>query len=161
MKHQRLVNALALTWMICATRVAVAASYAADIKSYDYESLLWALAAALLGGAARTILTLASDKIVVLDLMREARKDAIVAMIGGGICYLIVQFGMTVMPQFINSEFRMLALLATGFSKGKWQIKLGTLVDDGFANLRNKVRGEAGPPPEDHPASANMPLDPK
>lgn len=160
MKHQRLVSYLAFAWLVCYHKLIYAAPFSADVRSYDYESLLWAMAASLLGGAARTILTLASDKVVVLNLLKESRKDAVVALVGGAVVYVILQWLMTYVT-FVNSEFRMLALLATGFTRTAWQVKIGTLSEDIFANLRQKVRGGESPPPDDPPSTANLPLDTK
>ena len=160
MKNQRLVNNLVLLWLGCYAGLTYAANtFAQDALSYDWASLMFAAFAGLLGGFLRTILTLAGEKRVVLDILRESWKDALVALVGGGLVYLAIQ-GVASMGWInVPRDMRILLVVGAGFSRGRW---LG-VIERGAADLVARGRGAitGGAASVDVPASAAMPLESK
>lgn len=95
----------------------------------------------------RTIYSLASEKNgIVLSLWREALKDAVIAMVGGIVVYMVVQWAATVWPSIFTSQARMLLITGAGYSRGRWSDTLGTLVSDGLGSIRNRIRGDTSAP---------------
>ena len=72
MKRKFTVSALVALWLVAALTVR-AASFTDDVRGWDYESLMWGALAGLVGGALRTIVTLASDSRPVHFVLLEAR----------------------------------------------------------------------------------------
>ena len=158
MKHAKLVNVLGLLWLWCFAGLTWAANtFAQDVRGYDWESLLWGAAAGLLGGALRTILTLATDSRVVLDILRESWKDAIVALIGGGVAYALVQAAASLHLFEVSRDLRMLIIVGFGWSRGRWMGKLDKITGDAINAARRKYLGATA----DAPSSAAMPLSDK
>lgn len=131
---------------------------AQDIIQYDWLSLLFAIAAGLLGGAARTIYTMVSSQSVVGNIKTLLMKDLIVAMIGGAAMYLFVQgwnswtSSMTsITLPGIQRDLRVLFIVGAGFSRGRWFGVLDKFTTDAIANASSKLRGGA---PVDPPVVA-------
>lgn len=136
-----------------------AESLAADIRSYDIESLMWAVVMALMGGALRTIFTLATDATVVLSFGREILKDAVVAMIAGVLAFIVLQAANSFTFASVPSEVRFAVIVFAGWSRLSffgWLNRLGTraseAVEDrmvaaiGEARLRSPIDVEPEPP---------------
>lgn len=136
---------------------------AQDLASYDWASLALAFAAGLVGGAGRTILTLASGYQLVGNIRLVLLKDMVVALIGGAFAFLCIQGynsfvgGWTdwTMPQ-ITRDFRVLIIVLAGASRGRWLGVLDRLAADAIANARHKLRGAA--PQEELPTTVPAPL---
>jgi hypothetical protein len=117
-----------LIWLSLYTALCRAqTSFAEDVAAYDFLSLLFAMAAGLLGGAARTILTLASEKQLVGNVKMVLLKDLVVALFGGGMAYLLIQgfnsvaHSLTVVAlPTITRDLRVLLVVGAGFSRGRW-----------------------------------------
>lgn len=152
---QKATSRLLVAWLLCYSALTYAASsLVQDVAQYDWASLLCALAAGLLGGAGRTILTLVSDKEFVGNIRLVLMKDLVVAMIGGGFAYIAIQGYNSVaatativsLPQ-IARDFRILIIVVAGASRGRWLGVVDRFTTDAIANARQKLRGGAPEPP--------------
>lgn len=74
-----------------AAEVLGAASLAAGIKGFDYESLIWGVIVAVVGGGSRTIITFISRRVIVIDMLKEARWDLIISAFAGLFASLMLQ----------------------------------------------------------------------
>lgn len=162
---KRTTNHLLFAWLLCYSALSYAAStLAEDVAQYDWASLLCALAAGLLGGAGRTILTLVGEKEIVGNIRLVLMKDLVVAMIGGGCAYIAIQgynsiagaVTIVTLPA-IARDFRILVIVVAGASRGRWLGVIDRFTTDAIANARQKLRGGA---PED-PPSIRAPLESK
>ncbi len=157
-RNPKALRFLAVAWVAAYSAAAYAFTrYSQDMKGFDYESLLWALSAALIGAAAQTIFRLASDEAIVLSLFRTICKDAAIAVVGGGIVYLVLQAVASYWPALITKELRMLAIVYAGFSRGRWNSWIERWVDSGAANINARIRGSQQPP--SRPTTITAPLD--
>lgn len=159
---KRQINRAVFIWLLCYASVSYAAStLRADIAGYDWLSLVLAGMAGALGGVARTIVSLLTDKRPVLDLKIEAAKDVCVALVGGLMVYVIIggynsfahEIELIKLPQ-ITRDFRILLLVYAGFSRGKWLGAADNFAADAIDNVRQKLRGGAPVTP-----SAIVPLE--
>lgn len=92
-----------------------------DMMAFDWRSVGAAAVAGVFGGLLKTILMLASSKILVLDILKQSIKDILVAMVGSVIVYGIMLFMQLSGLYTVPSPARMLILVGVGFSRGKWQ----------------------------------------
>ena len=145
------INHLIFAWLASYSALCYAQStFAQDVVAYDWLSLSFALVAGLLGGAARTILTLVSDKQLVGNVRLVLLKDLVVALFGGGVAYLFVQgynswsgsLTSVELPS-ITRDFRVLIIVAAGFSRGRWLGVVDRFTTDAIANASHKLRGAA------------------
>lgn len=159
---QRTVNRAFIGWLACYSALCYANNtLAQDLMVYDWMSLVFAAAAGLLGGAARTIFTLVSERAIVGNVKTLLLKDLVVAVIGGAAMYLAIQGynsavgAMTIvsLPP-IARDLRVLFIVGAGFSRGKWFGTLDRFASDAIANASSKLRGGA---PADPPASVALP----
>ena len=112
MKHDRLVTFLVAVWAVVFAQTVRAATLAEFMGGFDWDSLRWAAALALLGGALRTILSLQS-RTIVWSLAGEATWDAGKALIAGMLAYLIIE-AVRSSGWAVPSEVRFLAVLVAG-----------------------------------------------
>lgn len=152
---KKAINRVVFCWLLCYAALSHAAStLTQDIVGYDWLSLVLAGFAGALGGVARTILTLLTDKRPVLDLRVEAAKDIAVALIGGLVVYMFIggynsfagNLDLVKLPQ-ITRDFRILLLVYAGFSRGRWFAQVDGFASDAIDNVRQKLRGGAPVPP--------------
>jgi len=81
----------ALSWSLPAAAQGLAAASLSDgLRTYDYESIAWAVLVATVGGFGRTVLTLLSPNIVVLGVLRETWKDLLIAALAGVVAAVIL-----------------------------------------------------------------------
>lgn len=156
-RHQKLVSVLIVLWLVCYTRfvyaVVVLAPFTQDVRGFDFDSLLTAMGAGLLGGAGRTIYSLASERVLVGSIWREGIKDGILALMGGAVAWFAVTNLAAYFPTILTREFRMLAIVAAGASRGAWADWVGGFIGDGLSafkarmvdNIRGRTPGDAGP----------------
>ncbi|MGJ7497176.1 hypothetical protein ACSFA8_19105 [Variovorax sp. RT4R15] len=134
------------------------------MAQYDWASLLCALAAGLLDGASRTILTLVGEKEIVGNIRLVLMKDLVVAMIGSGFAYIAIQgynsiagaVTIITLPA-IARDFRILVIVVAGASRGRWLGVVDRFATDALANARQKLRGGAA----EDPPSIRAPLESK
>lgn len=155
MKHRTWVNLLMALWAVCATRVVYAATFADDLRALDYESIALSVFAGLLGGALRTIFTLASENRPVWQVVLEARRDMVVAMMAGGAAYLLMYAIASKYPDLITREIRPVVILAAGWARLNFFRRVNQLANSGLDNVNQKVRNGA---PADPPPAAPPPL---
>lgn len=155
--NNKLAQRLIPLWFLCYTGLTWAATFAQDVRAFDVESLVWAAAAGLMGGALRTILTLASDKREVYDILREARKDAVVSLIAGLGAYLVVlgvnsmmttYFDITAVPR----DLRILIIVGAGWARMGFFKKLDQATESALRRMDKTIQGnDPGPSSEAAP----------
>lgn len=135
------VRALIGCWLASfASLVYAFTSFSTIARAFDYESLFWAALFGLAGGVTRTAFWLASDNFVLLRFWRQLAKDLIIAMIGGGVVWLVMEWLAVIWPHLFPSQFRMLAVFGAGYSRGRWNGFLGEMVDEGAKRAKTFVR---------------------
>lgn len=161
MQHARLINRLVSLWLLCYAGLAWAApSLAQDVRALDFESVLWAAAAGALGGALRTILTLASSQTAVYDIWREAVKDLIVSLLAGLGAYIIVQgvgSGLTTYLKLsdVPRDLRLLIIVGAGWTRMGFFGKMDRLTKAAMVRAEKQITGAN----EMAPSSERMPLE--
>jgi hypothetical protein len=163
-----LASRLVALWFLASyAGLVYAASFAQDVRDFDYASLGLAAVAGLLGGAGRSLISLLSETRPVFSIWPEVLKDLIVALIGGGLVFLCIAayngtaangtfLGMTF--PMCASELRLLLILWAGASRGKWLGTLDEFAADAIANARQRLRGGA---PVDPASTSTMSLSDK
>jgi hypothetical protein len=162
MTRAKVINFLVPFWLALYASMTWAADttklFKDDARAYDWESLLWAAAFALLAGSFRTILTLTSEKSMVLDILKVTWKDLIVSLIAGMVAFVVLQGVGSAIPVFwpgfhLPREFRMLIIMAAGWTRMGFFGKLDYLamsavlkIDSKLGN-RNKLPGQSLEPP--------------
>jgi hypothetical protein len=94
---------------------------------------MWAVVMSLMGGALRTIFTLATDATVVLSFGREMLKDGVVAMIAGALAYIVLEAARAFHLMPLASEVRFAVIVFAGWSRLSffgWLNQLGTRVTE-------------------------------
>lgn len=147
-------------WCMAFSKAVMAATsgtpaYSFDFKNWDYESLLWAAIAGMLGGALRTIYTLASTDKVVYRIVREAWKDLIVSFITGGAAYVLIIAVSSKSPDLITREIRMALIVAAGWAP---KFAAGWVERLVAARLTKAERDTSGGQPPAPPLSDVVPL---
>lgn len=149
-KHPRSVSFLIFLWLLSYTKLLYATAalrpFSEDFQGFDFESLLYAAGTGLLGGAGRTIYSLARDQVLVGSLWREGTKDGIIAIFGGVVTFAIVTYLARFWPAVFTGDARMILVVLAGASRGKWANWIGDFITDGLARARGKVRGSDPPP---------------
>jgi len=136
MKSTKITNYLLFAWLCCYTGLSYAAgSFYDDARGYDWSSLGVAACAGMLGGFLQTILTLSSDKRIVLDILRDALKDLVVALVGGIIVFIVVQAVASMNWITIPRDVRILLIVGAGFSRGTSD----TCWNDGLHHRRERI----------------------
>lgn len=159
--HPKLVSFLGFLWLVTYTSLVYALPrFAQDFKGFDFESLLLAGGAGLIGGAGRTIYSLATERVLVGNLWREALKDAALALLGGMVAWALLTIAASFFPEYINSGVRMVVIVLVGASRGKWANALGDLISAflGAVKVRMVSWVSGATTPADNPPSAISPL---
>ena len=114
---------------------------------------MWAVVMSLMGGALRTIFTLATDTTIVLNFGREMFKDAIVAMIAGILAYIVLQALNSFAFASVPSEVRFAVIVFAGWSRLSffgWLNTLGTKVTEAVEHrVVSAIGGAPQPQPQD------------
>lgn len=155
MKHKALVHVLVLLWACCAYRFAMAATLTQDVLGWDYTSVFIAVVGGLIGGALRTIYTLASDDRAVFSILKEARKDTVVSCLAGGAAYLLMIAIESKWQGTITAEWRFSGILIAGWTRHALFIKFGDYVSAFIKGKTDQARGGQDLPP----TSAAVPLE--
>jgi hypothetical protein len=117
----RSLSVLTHVWMLMFVytypRAVAAGTFAEDMRDYDYESVLWAIVTGLLGGFARTLVSLASDKMIVDNVWKEAIKDALVSIIAGVSALIFLEALRAVYWPSLPSPARFAFILFAGASR--------------------------------------------
>ncbi|HYW57663.1 MAG TPA: hypothetical protein VE934_11925 [Polaromonas sp.] len=113
MKHDRLAMVLFVVWLVVYHHVVRAATLSEFMGGYDWQSLRWAAAIALLGGALRTIFSLQSDVRVVREIAKEAVWDALKALAAGLLTFVVLE-AIRSTGWLLSSEVRFTAVLVAG-----------------------------------------------
>lgn len=89
--RHHVVMALMTLWALLFVHTIRAATLHEFMGGYDQSLLQWAAATALLGGMARTIFSLESDRRVIRDIAKTASWDALKALFAGMVAFIFVQ----------------------------------------------------------------------
>ncbi len=99
------LNRLVAVWLACyATLSWAGTTLAQDVRAYDWESLAWAGAAGLLGGVGRFILSLASDRDVVLRIPPGWWRGVLASVLAGLAGYVVVQGGSAFVQTYLGMQ---------------------------------------------------------
>lgn len=158
MKRKFTVSALVALWLVVAFTVQ-AASFTDEVRGWDYESFMWGAVAGLVGGALRTIFTLASDTRPVFFVLLEARKDMVISLLAGAVAYLILIALSSKYPNLVTPEIRMLVIMGAGWARNGFFARVQQLLTSKLDDMNVKMRN--GAPAADPVPSTKMPLDPK
>lgn len=149
-------------------RAVAAASFADDMRNFDYESIVWAMVTGLLGGFARTVVSLASDKMIVENIWREATKDAVVSIIAALAAYVSLEAVRAVYWPLLPSPARFAFILFAGASRvaffGHINRFITRMMDAAIERTANTVREggrlvEPNTPQQDFKRSNYTPVD--
>jgi hypothetical protein len=84
--------------------------------TFDWASLGYACMLGLLGGGLALIVALASDRRVVVEVLKESARNAMVSPIAGAAAYLVLK-GAAAMNWFVlSTEPRFLVIVASGWA---------------------------------------------
>jgi len=155
MKHKIAVHLLMLLWLCVATRIAYAATFAQEVRLFDYESLLTAAVGGLCGGALKTIFALANDSRPVFQVLRESRKDLVIAFLAGGFVYLAMIAVESKWPGTVTREIRFFGVLVAGWAGAAVFVQAARLARNRLDGENAKARAGAA---EDPPIPAAAPL---
>ena len=158
MKRKSLVSALIVLWLVVALGVQ-AASFTDEVRDWDYESVMWSGIAGLVGGALRTIFTLASDSRPVYFVLLEARKDMVISLLAGAVAYLLLIAVASKYPDLVTREIRMLLIMGAGWARKGFFSRVQQLLTSKLDDVNQKMRN--GATPATPVASSRMPLEPK
>jgi hypothetical protein len=143
------INRALVAWVCCySTLTWASTTYAQDILAFDWMSLVFAAASGLLGGAARTIITMISPRALVGNVKVLLMKDLVVALVGGAVVYMIIQgynawagsLSLITLPP-VARDLRVLLVVAAGYSRGRWLGVVDRLATNALANFQAKLPG--------------------
>jgi hypothetical protein len=108
----------ALSYSLPAAAQGLAANpkLADGIKHYDFEFVGWCVLVAIVGGLGRTVLTLLSSEIVVLEVARETWKDLLIAALAG-VVGSVVLAAVQSLGVAITAPLEVLILAACGWAR--------------------------------------------
>jgi hypothetical protein len=86
------------------------------LASYDYRSIVWGVLVAAVGGFGRTVLTLLSPSVIVLDALKETWRDLLIAALAGAVADVILQAVQSV-GVHIPIPLQVLILSACGWAR--------------------------------------------
>lgn len=119
--NTRLANTALTLWVMAFSWALPHAVHAAtltnDLRTYDYESLLWAGVMSIFGGTLRTIFSLATDDRVINSVVHELWKDVVVAMIAGMLVYILLEAAHASELIGVPSEARFALIVFAGWSR--------------------------------------------
>lgn len=113
MNHRAFVTFCLALWLVLFVRLVQAATLAESMGVYDWLSLRWALAIALLGGFLRLIYGLASDSRVITAILRESWRTALLSLLAGLAAFILIEAAKSTGASVTN-EIRFTAILAAG-----------------------------------------------
>ncbi|HEY8359262.1 MAG TPA: hypothetical protein VIL30_17575 [Ramlibacter sp.] len=118
--HARAVGLAFLTW--CSgflwlwPRAVRAATLEAEFRVYDWTSMFYAGCLGLLGGMLALIVALASDKRVVMEVVKESGRNALVSPIAGAGAYLLLKTIASLGWLTLSTEPRFLIIVGSGWA---------------------------------------------
>jgi hypothetical protein len=119
-EHAKAVVWLFATWCISLAwlwpHAVQAGTLSADLRVYDWHSLGYAAALGLLGGLLALIVALATDHRVLMEVLTESLRNALVSPIAGAAAYLLLEsmngMGWIMLP----SVGRFLVIMGSGWA---------------------------------------------
>lgn len=157
MKRPQLTYFLMVCWATALAalvpRVAHAMTFYDGLAAYDIRSLGVAAGVALLGGALRTIFTLATDTRVVWEQVRESWRDAVISLLAGGAVYVVMEAARAWFSIKLPWEVAFALLLVAGVARIRtfnWLTNVGGRLADNAAD-RLVGRSTTMFPPADEP----------
>ena len=122
---------------------AAANTFANGVRGYDWESLMFAVGASLLGAAFKTAFTLSSQRVAILSVLKELWRDGIAAAIAGVVMYLVIgAWGVVFTPP--HFLLAMPLLFAAGWARGAFltwtEGRATSVADSAVENLKDRLR---------------------
>ena len=130
---------------------AAANTFANGVRGYDWESLMFAVGASLLGAAFKTALTLSSQRVAILSVLKELWRDGIAAAIAGVVMYLVIgAWGVVFTPP--HFLLAMPLLFAAGWARGAFltwtEGRAKDLADATVDSVGERIRNTIGKTPD-------------
>ena len=147
MNRDRLTIVLLTIWAVLFAHTVKAATLSEFMGVYDWESLEWAGAIALLGGSLRTIFSLQSDRRIVREIAREAAWDALKALAAGLLAFIALE-AIRAAGFPVPSEVKFGAILAAGIMR---MSAVDWMRDAAFEWLDARKKQFVGKDPKDTP----------
>ena len=131
---------------------AAANTFANGVRGYDWESLMFAVGASLLGAAFKTAFTLSSQRVAILSVLKELWRDGIAAAIAGVVMYLVIgAWGVVFTPP--HFLLAMPLLFAAGWARGAFltwaEGRATSVADSAVENLKDRLRKTIVGEPQD------------
>ena len=122
---------------------AAAGTFALGVRGYDWESLAYAVATALIGAAFKTAFTLSSTRVAVISVVSELWRDGVAAAIAGVVMYLFIgMVGELYRP--LHFLVAMPLLFAAGWARGAFltwtEGRATSVADSAVENLKDRLR---------------------
>ena len=114
--RHHVVLGLMTLWVLSFAHVVRAATLNEFMGGYDHQLLQWAAATALLGGVARTTLSLESDRRVIRDIAATALWDAFKSLFVGMLAFIVIQ-AIRSSGVSVPNEIRFAAVLVAGWGR--------------------------------------------
>jgi len=119
-QHSTSVSMLSSAWAVAALwlwpRAVAAQTLSQDFGHYDWVSLAYAAALGLMGGMLALIVALATDRRVVLQVLGEGLRNALVSPIAGMAAYLMVDAVVSAGWATVPAGGRFLAIVGSGWA---------------------------------------------
>lgn len=130
---------------------AAANTFANGVRGYDWESLMFAVGASLLGAAFKTALTLSSQRVAILSVLKELWRDGLAAAIAGVVMYLVIgAWGVVFTPP--HFLLAMPLLFAAGWARGAFltwtEGRAKDLADATVDSVGERIRNTIGKTPD-------------
>lgn len=105
---------IALLWLW--PRAVQAEALAKEVRGYDWPSLGYAAALGLLGGCLALIYALATDRRVVVEVLKEAGRNALVSPLAGLVAYMLLKALAALDWLTLSTEPRFVVIVGAGWA---------------------------------------------
>ncbi len=116
-------------WMLCFGTVVWARTFLDIVHEFDYASAGVALAVAMMSSFIRTTVTLANEKAVVMQELRQSWRDLVFALAAGGVAYLLTEIIVAVWWRGMPDIVRYAVVLFAGAQRLEFLGKANRFVD--------------------------------
>jgi hypothetical protein len=122
---KKIEHAKAVVWLFSTWCIAVAwlwphavraGTLSADLRVYDWSSLGYAAALGLLGGLLALIVALATDHRVLMEVLKESLRNALVSPIAGTAAYLLLEAMGSLGWLMLPAVGRFLVIMGSGWA---------------------------------------------
>ena len=118
--HARAFSICLFVWWACLLwlwpRAVRAETLSVELRLYDWASVGYAAGLGLLGGALALIVALASDRRVVMQVLSEGGRNAIISPIAGAGAYMALKACAALGWFTVSTEPRFLVIVVAGYA---------------------------------------------